>query len=113
MRKILVFCSSILLSMAMFVSCTGDDDSVPDVVEEGTGEILIDTYVDGVLQEPSSYATVYLDGGYATGAGRYTAGTPATVAAFPNTGYTLQSFEGGPDNMHKGAASYTLIVPEG
>lgn len=99
-----------MLSLTMFISCSNENDPVP---EQEAGEIQIDTYVDDELQTTTK-ATVQLNGGYATGAGKYKAWTPATVAAYPNQGYKLESFEGGPNNMHKGSASYYIdAVPPG
>lgn len=110
MKRFILPILTMLVSLTIFISCSDDDKEL--FVEQETGEIIIDTYVDGELQK-STKATVYLDGGYATGAGKYKAGDPATVAAYPNQGYKLESFEGG-EGRWTGAASYFIeSVPLG
>lgn len=107
MKRFLLSAALIVTAIFTFASCSNDNE---EILNE-TGEIIIDNYVDGVLQNKTR-ATVQLDGGYATGAGKYTVGTKVPVAAYPNTGYKLESFTGG-SNKYSGSASYNVDVVEG
>ena len=106
MKRIIFPILTMLLSLTMFTSCSNDDDPV----DQEMGEIFISTYVDDELQTTTK-ATTYLDGGYATGAGKYPKDTYADVAAYPNQGYKLESFTGGLKNEFEGKSSYNVLVP--
>jgi hypothetical protein len=109
MRQSVFSMMAVLLSLTV-VSCEKEDTRAVEPAEE-TGEVFINTCVDDKLQTATK-ATVYLDGGYATGAGKYPGNTDATVAAYANTGYKLESFTG-ENNKYSGASSYTVRVASG
>ncbi|WP_085537241.1 InlB B-repeat-containing protein [Massilibacteroides vaginae] len=107
MKRLIFTLMTVLLSLTMFISCSNENDD--PITEQETGEILIDTYVDDELLTTTK-ATVYLNGGYATGAGKYKGNTEAFVEAIPNQGYKLESFEGN-EGKCVGSSSYTVTVP--
>lgn len=107
MKQIILSLVTLSLSICVFSSCSKDE--VEEMKE--TGEILINTYVDGEYQN-STRATVQLNGGYATGAGKYKYNTIVPVEAVANTGYELESFIGGENNKFKGLSKYDVTVDQ-
>ncbi|WP_409013166.1 InlB B-repeat-containing protein, partial [Bacteroides fragilis] len=88
--------------VAMFASCQ------KEVVEQGagdnrptpTGDTRITIEGEGMTGPAtrSSDGKVEFEGGYATGAGLYSGDAKPTVAAYPDPGYEVNYFYGGPEN---------------
>ncbi|WP_250716501.1 InlB B-repeat-containing protein [Bacteroides fragilis] len=108
--------------VAMFTSCQ------KEVVEQGagdnrptpTGDTRITIEGEGMIGPAtrSSDGKVEFEGGYATGAGLYSGDAKPTVAAYPNPGYEVNYFYGGPENEpqkydYAQSGSSTFTVPLG
>ena len=90
---------------AMFVGCQSEE---PEQISGNdrpspTGDTRIIIEGEGMLdtQNRSSDGRVDFTGGYATGAGLYDGNKAPTVAAFPDAGYEVSYFYGGPANQPK------------
>lgn len=90
---------------AMFVGCQSEE---PEQISENdrpspTGDTRIIIEGEGMLdtQSRSSDGRVDFTGGYATGAGLYNGSDQPMVAAYPNAGYEVSYFYGGPASEPK------------
>lgn len=90
---------------AMFVGCQSEEpEQISGNDRPGpTGDTRIIIEGEGMLdtQSRSSDGRVDFTGGYATGAGLYDGNKAPTVAAYPNAGYEVSYFYGGPDSQPK------------
>ena len=92
--------------MAMFTGCQNEEimelDSEKDKpVSTGDTRIIIEG--EGMLETSTRFSDGRVDftGGYATGAGLYNGSDQPMVAAYPNAGYEVSYFYGGPANEPK------------
>lgn len=88
---------------AMFVGCQSDEVLEQDSGNDRptpTGDTRITIEGEGMkdVTTRSSDGRVDFTGGYATGAGLYNGTAKPTVAAYPNPGYEVNYFYGGPTN---------------
>jgi len=88
---------------AMFVGCQSDEVLEQDSGNDRptpTGDTRITIEGEGMkdVTTRSSDGRVDFTGGYATGAGLYNGTSTPTVAAYPNPGYEVNYFYGGPAN---------------
>ena len=88
---------------AMFVGCQSDEVLEQDSGNDRptpTGDTRITIEGEGMkdVTSRSSDGRVDFAGGYATGAGLYNGTSTPTVAAYPNPGYEVNYFYGGPAN---------------
>ena len=88
---------------AMFVGCQSDEVLEQDSGSDRptpTGDTRITIEGEGMkdVTTRSSDGRVDFTGGYATGAGLYNGEATPTVAAYPNPGYEVNYFYGGPAN---------------
>ncbi|WP_240052321.1 InlB B-repeat-containing protein [Bacteroides eggerthii] len=88
---------------AMFVGCQSDEVLEQDSGNDRptpTGDTRITIEGEGMkdVTTRSSDGRVDFAGGYATGAGLYNGTSTPTVAAYPNPGYEVNYFYGGPAN---------------
>ena len=88
---------------AMFVGCQSDEVLEQDSGNDRptpTGDTRITIEGEGMkdVKTRSSDGRVDFTGGYATGAGLYNGTSTPTVAAYPNPGYEVNYFYGGPAN---------------
>ena len=87
----------------MFVGCQSDEVLEQDSGNDRptpTGDTRITIEGEGMkdVKTRSSDGRVDFTGGYATGAGLYNGTSTPTVAAYPNPGYEVNYFYGGPAN---------------
>lgn len=83
----------------LLVSCN-DEKVVDDPVKEpenGTSITIEGDVIDPPKDSRSTDPIVYFTGGYATGAGLYNGDAEPTVAAYPEDGYEIDFFYGGPE----------------
>jgi len=92
--------------VAMFTGCQNEEimelDSEKDKpVSTGDTRIIIEG--EGMLETSTRFSDGRVDftGGYATGAGLYNGSDQPMVAAYPNAGYEVSYFYGGPANEPK------------
>ena len=92
--------------VAMFTGCQNEeimeqDSEKDEPVPTGDTRIIIEG--EGMLETStrSSDGRVDFTGGYATGAGLYNGTAEPTVAAYPNAGYEVSYFYGGPASEPK------------